>query len=87
MPKQLGYNFFFTWNGKKIAGVTDDNLQITPNVKESLTKDDQGDSQSEVVGQGIEITVNGLIYKNEVSETQKLDLDDLTPVDEPDPFE
>lgn len=77
MPKQLGYNFFFTWNGKKIAGVTDDNLQITPNVKESLTKDDQGDSQSEVVGQGVEIAVNGLIYKNDANETQKLDLDDL----------
>lgn len=77
MSKQLGYNFYFTWGGKKIAGVTDDQLQITPNVKESITKDDEGDTQSEVVGQGVEITVNGLCYKNGSNETTKLDLDDL----------
>lgn len=77
MTKQLGYNFFFTWGTKKIAGVTDDQLQITPNVKESLTKDDQGDTQSEIVGQGVEITVNGLCYKNANNETTELDIDDL----------
>ena len=77
MGKQLGYNFIFTWGGKKIAGVTDDQLQITPNVKESITKDDEGATQSEIIGQGVEITVNGLCYKNAQNETTKLDEDDL----------
>lgn len=77
MGKQLGYNFIFTWGGKKIAGVTDDQLQITPNIKESITKDDQGATQSEIIGQGVEITVNGLCYKNGQDETTKLDLDDV----------
>lgn len=78
MPKkQIGYNFVFTWNNKKIAGVTDDQLQITPNVKESLTKDDQGATQSEIIGQDVEITVNGLICLNAANENDKLDADDL----------
>ena len=39
MTKLIGYNFFFQYGGKKIAGVTDDQLQINPKTKESLTKE------------------------------------------------
>lgn len=78
MKKQLGYNFVFAFKGKKFAGVTDDNLQITPTVKESITKDDKGASNSEVVGQGIEITVNGIIsLKDGDAEPQQMDADDI----------
>lgn len=61
MAKVLGYNFFFKFNGKRIAGVTQDDLDIQPLTKESLTKDDEGATQYEVVGHTIEITVAGLI--------------------------
>lgn len=77
MTKLIGYNFFFQYDGKKIAGVTDDQLQITPKTKESLTKDDEGEEDSAIVGHGIEISVNGLCYKNAQNETTELDLDDL----------
>lgn len=77
MTKLIGYNFFFQYGSKKIAGVTDDQLQITPKTKESLTKDDEGEEDSAIVGHGVEISVNGLCYKNGQNETAALDLDDL----------
>lgn len=61
MAKVLGYNFFFKFNNKRIAGVTQDDIDIQPLTKESLTKDDQGATQFEVVGHTIDITVAGLI--------------------------
>lgn len=77
MTKLIGYNFYFQYGGKKIAGVTDDQIQITPKTKESLTKDNAGTEDSEIVGHGVEISVNGLCYKNGENETAALDLDDL----------
>lgn len=74
--KVLGYNFLFSFNGKRIAGVTQDDLDIQPVVKESLTKDDQGATQYEVTGQTIDITVAGLI-DIDATDTTKLHADDL----------
>lgn len=76
MAKVLGYNFLFSYNGKRIAGVTQDDLDIQPLTKESLTKDDQGATQFEVVGHTIDISVAGLI-DIDASDSTKLHADDL----------
>lgn len=76
MAKVLGYNFLFKFNGKRIAGVTQDDIDIQPELKESITKDDQGATQYEVVGHSIDITVAGMIDLDS-SDTSKLHANDL----------
>ena len=76
MAKVLGYNFFFKFNSKRIAGVTQDDIDIQPVTKESITKDDEGVTQVEVVGHNIDITVAGLI-DIDASDTTKLHANDL----------
>ena len=76
MAKVLGYNFLFSFGGKRIAGVTQDDIDIQPVTKESITKDDQGTTQVEVVGHNIDITVAGLI-DIDASDSTKLHANDL----------
>ena len=44
----LGYNISISLNGKTVVGRTQEDLSISANVKESITKDDQGVKQSAV---------------------------------------
>lgn len=74
--KQLGYNFIFKFNNKRIAGTTQDDLDIQPVTKESTTKSDQGETQYEVVGHNVNLTVAGLI-DIDASDSTNLDADDL----------
>ena len=76
MSKVLGYNFYFQFGGKRIAGVTQDDLDIQPITKESITKDDNGETQVEVVGHNIDISVGGLIDIDS-SDNTKMHADDL----------
>lgn len=76
MSKVIGYNFYFQFSGKRIAGVTQDDLEIAPITKESITKDDEGETQVEVVGHNIDISVSGLI-DIDASDSTKMHADDL----------
>ena len=72
----LGYNVAVKINGKTCVGRTQDDLTITPNVKESITKDDNGQKQFSVTGQEVTIKVSGLMCVDN-SDSGKLDNDDL----------
>ena len=72
----LGYNIKLGINGKTICGVTQDDLQITAQTKDSITKDDAGVKNSAVTGQEVTFKVAGLITL-ESGGTTKVDMDDL----------
>ena len=72
----LGYNIAFKANGKTFCGRTQDDLTIAANVKESITKDDQGEKQVVVSGHDVTFSCSGLIVVGDTQAT-KLDRDDL----------
>lgn len=61
MKQVLGYNIAIKNGGKIFAGVTQEDLSISANVKESLTKSDLGNKQVFVSGHNITFSVNGLV--------------------------
>lgn len=74
-----GYNIAFKINGKTLMGRTQDDLTITPRVKESLTKDDAGVAQETVTGHDITFRAAGLILSDagstsKLSNTEIMDL-------------
>ena len=71
-----GYNVAFKIGGKTIVGRTQDDLTIAARVKESLTKDDQGDTQREVTGHDVTFKASALMVVNN-SDSTKLDRDDV----------
>ena len=56
-----GYNVALKIGDKTIVGRTQDDLTIAANVKESLTKDDQGATQLAVVGQQVTFKAAALV--------------------------
>ena len=48
-----GYNIAFKIGGSTLAGRTQDDLTIAARTKESITKDDQGATQSSINGHDI----------------------------------
>ena len=70
-----GYNIAFKIGGNTFAGRTQDDLTIAARVKESLTKDDEGDSQSSVTGHDITFRATGLV--DVTGGTNMLDRDDI----------
>lgn len=56
-----GYNIAFKLGGKTIEGRTQDDLTVAARIKESLTKDDQGNAQVAVSGHDITFRASGLI--------------------------
>lgn len=56
-----GFNFAFKIDGKTIAGRTQDDLNISAIIKESLTKDDKGNSRKKVTGHNVTFRAAGLI--------------------------
>lgn len=56
-----GYNVALKIGEKTIVGRTQDDLTIAANVKESLTKDDQGATQLAVVGQQVTFKAAALV--------------------------
>lgn len=74
----LGYNISLSIGGKTIYGRTQDDLSISAQVKESITKDDQGVKQRTVTGHDITFRVSALLSLNETGTTStKLDRDDV----------
>lgn len=73
-----GYNIATTINGKTILGRTQDTLNITAKVKESVTKDDAGVTQRRVTGHDASISASGLCILDTTTGTAtKLDRDDV----------
>lgn len=76
MSRVQGYNVALRLNGKTCVGRTQDDLNITPTLKDSLTKDDHGNKQSSVVGHEVTFRVSGLMEFDGTA-TSKLDSDAL----------
>ena len=71
-----GYNIALTIGGKTLCGRTQDDLTIAAKVKESITKDDEGETQRRVTGHDVSFSVSGLIVVGN-TEATKLDRDDV----------
>ena len=73
-----GYNIAFQIgsgvSAKTLAGRTQDDLTIAARIKESLTKDDQGDAQVSVAGHDITFRATGLV---DTTTTTSINRDDL----------
>lgn len=73
-----GFNIAVKINDKTLLGRTDDSINITPNIKESTTKDDAGVTNQRVVGHGATISCSGLsMYDTSSGATTKIDRDGL----------
>lgn len=74
----LGYNIALKLGTKTCLGRTQEDLTVTPNVKESITKDDAGSKQYAVVGQEVTFKVSGLVtFDDSTGTTTTMDGDDL----------
>ena len=76
MAAELGYNIAFKVNSKTFAGRTQDDLTITPTIKESITKDDAGQKNSAVTGKEVTFSCQGLVVLTDTA-TTKLVRDDI----------
>ena len=76
MAKIPGYNIALQLGQKTCIGRTQEDLTVTPTVKESITKDDAGAKQFSVVGAEVTFKVSGLMEFDGTS-TTKLDSDAL----------
>lgn len=56
-----GYNIAFKIDGRTIAGRTQDDMNIAAIIKESLTKDDKGNSRKKVTGHNVTFRAAGLM--------------------------
>lgn len=56
-----GYNIAFRIDGRTIAGRTQDDMNIQAVIKESLTKDDKGNSRKKVTGHNVTFRAAGLM--------------------------
>ena len=61
MARQAGYNVYLTKNGSTFVGVTNDELSIEPNTKESTTKDTPGVKKKRVTSHVANFTVSGIL--------------------------
>jgi predicted secreted protein len=77
MAAEFGYNIAFKVNNKTFAGRTQDNLTITPTIKESITKDDAGAKNNSVTGHEVTFSCQGLVVVSETGATTKLMRDDI----------
>lgn len=74
----LGYNIALKLGTKTCLGRTQEDLTITPTVKESITKDDAGSKQFSVVAQEVTFKVTGLItFDSSTGTASTMDGNDL----------
>lgn len=71
-----GYNIRLKIGTKFLVGVTQDDLTVTPQTKDSITKEDAGVKRTKVTGHEITFKVAGLVMI-ESGGTTMLDSDDL----------
>ena len=78
MAAELGYNIAFKIGTKTLAGRTQDDLTITPTIKESITKDDAGNKNQQVSGQEVTFSCQGLVnLSNPTGITNRLTRDEI----------
>ena len=70
MARLKGYNVALQLGGKTVLGRTQEDLTISARIKESITKDDLGETQKEVVGHDVSFKVAALAALNASSSTQ-----------------
>ncbi|WP_322290568.1 phage tail tube protein [Paratractidigestivibacter sp.] len=73
----LGYNIGIQLGGKTIVGRTQEDLSISAKIKESITKDDQGETQRVVTGHDVTFKISALSTVSATGETTKLDRDEV----------
>jgi len=74
----LGYNIALKLNSKTCLGRTQEDLSVTPTVKESITKDDEGNKKYAITGQEVTFKVSGLVtFDSATGTTTTMDSDDL----------
>ncbi|MBO4657952.1 MAG: hypothetical protein J5639_09295 [Bacteroidales bacterium] len=71
-----GYNIALQINGKTVVGRTQDDLAIAARLVESLTKDNQGETDVVVAGHDVTFSAQGLVAVGN-SDASKLDRDDI----------
>jgi predicted secreted protein len=57
----FGYNITFKVNGKTLVGRTKDTLSIDAKTKDSITKDDKGQTNHAVTGHDVKFSAAGLV--------------------------
>lgn len=72
-----GYNIALSLGNKTILGRTQDDLNISAIVKESITKDDAGVRQRAVTGHDVSFRVSALLELGVGSAVNKMDRDDV----------
>ena len=72
-----GYNVSISVGGKTILARTQEDLTIAAQVKESITKDDNGVKQKKVTGHDVSFKISALMSLNETGQTTQLDRDDI----------
>ena len=74
----LGYNIALKLGTKTCLGRTQEDLSVAPTVKDSITKDDQGQKRYSVTGQEVTFKVSGLVtFDTSTGTTTTMDSDDL----------
>lgn len=71
-----GYNVALQVNGKTLAGRTQDDLSISAQTKDSITKDDKGNSNQTVTGHAVSFKAAGLM-DNTTGEATRLTRDEI----------
>lgn len=78
MSQINGYNIVFKAGEKLLAGTTSNTFNITPKVKESLTKEDLGTTNKTVTGYDSDFSVEGVMELNDTEQkTTRLDREDI----------
>ena len=72
-----GYNFGIKIGGKLVLARTDESVQIEARIKESITKDDEGNTRRSVSGHDVTFNISNFLRVNESGSTEKLDRDDV----------
>ena len=76
MSRVPGYNIALKLGTKICIARTQEDLSVTPNIKESITKEDNGSKQFSIVSQEVTFKVTGLMEFDGTA-TSKLDSDAL----------
>lgn len=73
----VGYDMYFTLDGKPVAAETDSSLSISATIKESLFKSDKGNKRREVTGHDATFSINAAGWLNDDNSVTEIDSDGL----------
>lgn len=76
MAEVAGYNIGIMLGGKYVYGRTDEDFTSTANVKESITKDDQGSTRRVVIGHDATMSITAIVDTSP-EDSSKMSRDDV----------